>query len=344
MRDGRLTGPELASFGRHMTTCRACAHEADALDELADRLRADGVVNAPTDELRVARARTRLLADFDRALVASGGRGTRRWLLWSATAVAVACGLFVAARSRLTSPIAGGPGTVIHSEAGTIWSRQVDGDAERIFLERGALAIHVAHATSRRGRLVVVLPDGEIEDIGTTFTVRAADGHTKQVAVQEGSVLLRVRGSAPVALSAGQTWAAERTWASNARSTIRPEPIAPAAAAPKTKHEPQQAYMEKAPPRRVRAPLEPDEPAQSREFRAAVRLLERGEDCEAASRFSKYVVASYPDDPRTEDAAYLRVIALQRCGSDDDMKRAAREYLSRYPSAFRRAEVERLSH
>jgi hypothetical protein len=73
-----------------------------------------------------------------------------------------------------------------------------------------------------------------------------------------------------------------------------------------------------------------------------VRLLERGDDCAAAAGFANYG-ASYPDDPRAEDAAYLRVIALQRCGSDADMKRAAREYLSRYPSAFRRAEVDRLS-
>jgi hypothetical protein len=328
MRDGRLSGPELASFGRHMTSCRACAHEADALDALAARLRPDELVDAPTDELGVARARTRLLAAFDRALVASGGRGHRRWLLWSATAVAVACGLFVASRSRPISPVAGEPRAVVNAEVDTIWSRQVDGDAEKIVLERGALAIHVDHAVAGRGRLVVVLPDGEIEDIGTTFAVRAADGHTRQVAVQEGSVLLRVRGSAPVAVNAGETWT------SGSGSTPRFEPALPAADAPRTK--------DRAPPRRAHAPRQPDEPAQSREFRAIVRLLERGDDCEAAAGFARYV-ASYPDDRRAEDAAYLRVIALQRCGSDVDMKQAARDYLSRYPSAFRRAEVERLS-
>jgi hypothetical protein len=336
MRDGRLTGRKLVSFGRHMTTCRACAREANALDELAHALQQEERAGAPADELRVARERTRLLADFDRALLAEGRLGPRRWLRWSAAAVAVACGLFVAARARPPSPVAGGSSAVISPAGGTIWSKQIDGDAETIVLARGALAIHVDHAGSRRGRLVVVLPDGELEDIGTTFTVKVADGHTQQVAVQEGSVLLRVHGSAPVALNAGETWTVGEAPAPSPVAATRPAPIALQADAAKTKREPRQ---DKA---RAHAPLEPDEPAQSTEFRAAVRLLERGDDCEAAAGFAKYV-ASYPNDPRAEDAAYLRVIALQRCGSDDDMKRAAREYLGRYPSAFRRAEVERLS-
>jgi hypothetical protein len=354
MRDGRLTGPERASFGRHLTTCRACAHEADALDELARRLGADGAGGLPADELRVARERTRLLADFDRRLLSTGG-GTRRWLLWSATAMAIACGLFVAPRSRPRSQTTEGPGAVVSPEVGTIWSKQVDGDAEKIVLVRGALAVHVDHAPSRRGRLVVVLPDGELEDIGTTFSVRAADGRTQQVSVQEGSVLLRVLGSAPIALSAGQTWTPAEARVSNAGATTALEPIGPPASVPKAKREPRQ--LEAAAPRRAhpqrdpnerdpneRDPNErdPNERDRSNEFRAAVHLLERGDDCEAAAGFAGYV-ASHPDDRRAEDAAYLRVIALQRCGSDDDMKRAAREYLRRYPGAFRRAEVDRLS-
>ena len=342
MRDGRLGGPELASFGRHMTTCRACAHEAKALDELASAVSAGGRADAPADELRVARERTRLLADFDRALVASGRRQRSRWLLWSSAVVAVACGLFVAAHRLPLPRVAVGAGAVITPEIEAIWSKQVEGDAEKIVLTRGTLAIHVDHAASRGGRLVVVLPDGELEDIGTTFTVRAADGQTKQVAVQEGSVLVRIRGSAPVVLNAGETWTAGDTRTSAAAATTRPAPLEPPADAPKTKGQPRHEGEDRAPPRRPEAPLEPDEPAQSKEFRAAVRLLERGDGCDAAAGFARYVT-SYPDDRRAEDAAYLRVIALQRCGADDDLKRAATDYLARYPSAFRRAEVERLS-
>ena len=327
MRDGRLTGSERTSFVRHMSGCRACAREAEALDRLVQAVRGRCVDGEPADELGAARQRTRLLAAFDRALLTSGRRRPRRWLLGLAGAVAVAGGVLLAPRSRPILPVAQVALAVIQPAAGTIWSQRTDGDVERITLERGALTVHVDHASARRGRVLVVLPDGELEDIGTTFTVSAAGGHTQRVAVQQGSVLLRLRGAAPVALDAGQTWEAS-------------PPVAPPAAAPSAGVTP--AVAVKAPPRRARAPRELDEPPPSREFRALVRLLEGGDGCEAAARAARFV-ATYPGDPRVEDAAYLRVVALQRCGSTDDMKRAAREYLRRFPSAFRRAEVERLS-
>jgi hypothetical protein len=339
MRDGRLSGPELAAFGRHMTTCRACAEEARALEHLAERLRVTASGDEPVDELRIARERTRLLGDFDRSLLASGRRGAGRWLLLSAAGAAVASVLLLlSTRPRPAAPVARASSADVHPQHDTTWSRRLDGDAERIVLERGALSIHVDHSIPHRSRLVVVLPDGELEDIGTTFTVIAAEGRTKRVEVREGSVLLRVRGLSPVALSAGQTWTAD------AGSTKPPEPVAPAPSdvdPTPAKPEPRPVVDRPAPPR-PRTELAADEAPPSAEFRAGVRLLERGDDCAAAAGFARYVT-SYPDDPRAEDASYLRVIALQRCGSESDTKQAAREYLARYPSGFRRAEVERLS-
>ena len=71
-------------------------------------------------------------------------------------------------------------------------------------------------------------------------------------------------------------------------------------------------------------------------------LLDAGANRQAAAGFASFVEA-HPHDPRAEDAAYLFVIALQRSGSDDDARRAAQDYLRRYPGGFRRAEVEKLS-
>ena len=51
----------------------------------------------------------------------------------------------------------------------------------------------------------------------------------------------------------------------------------------------------------------------------------------------------HPRDPRAEDAAYLRVIALQRSGDRGSMEQAAQEYLRRYEGGFRGAEIETLS-
>ena len=69
--------------------------------------------------------------------------------------------------------------------------------------------------------------------------------------------------------------------------------------------------------------------------------FQAGDNVSAAAAFASFVTR-YPRDPRAEDAAYLRVIALQRCGALRDMKRAAEEYLRRYPEGFRHAEVDRL--
>jgi len=80
-------------------------------------------------------------------------------------------------------------------------------------------------------------------------------------------------------------------------------------------------------------------PDPSVDFRAAIATLKGGDNVGAATAFASFL-AKHPRDPRAEDAAYLRVIALRRSGDDVSMKHAAEEYLKRYPSGFRHAEVE----
>ena len=70
--------------------------------------------------------------------------------------------------------------------------------------------------------------------------------------------------------------------------------------------------------------------------------LDRGDNRTAASSFAGFL-ENHPQDLRAEDAAYLRVIALQRCGDTPGMNEAAEGYLRRYPAGFRRTEMERLS-
>lgn len=333
MRDGRLTGPELVAFARHMNTCRACAKEAKTLDGLAEALRV-GPSGEVRDELHVARERTRLLAAFDRSLVSSERR-RGRWFLPVAAAAAALC-VFLLGRSRPGEPIARRSDAVIRADADTVWSQHVGTDVETVVLERGALSIHVDHSPSHLGRFVVELPDGELEDIGTTFIVSAANGHTVRVAVQEGSVLLRLGGRPPLALSAGQTWTSDAGLGAQVEPSVSPPTDAPRTA----RLEPRRVERaQTAPPPAAPAPPIPDV---SQEFRAAVRSLEAGDACGAATDFATFVTV-HPRDSRAEDASYLRIIALQRCGSEEGVKRAARDYLGSYPAGFRRAEVERLS-
>ena len=88
--------------------------------------------------------------------------------------------------------------------------------------------------------------------------------------------------------------------------------------------------------------MPPDAPDPAIDFRAAVALLDSGAHRDAAAALAQFR-AVHARDPRAEDAAYLRVLALQRCGADDEARRAAQDYLRLYPAGFRRAEMEKLS-
>jgi hypothetical protein len=330
MRDGRLVGAERASFERHTTVCSACASEVDGLDALAEALRAGP--SERVDELRVRRERTRLLGAFDRELLApERGWGDRRRWLWPAAAAAVLFAVLVVHwRARPASQAARAFSAVVHADSTAVWSERTEGDRDEIVLEHGALWIHVDHG-SGRPRLVVVLPDGELEDIGTTFTISAENGHTTRVAVQEGSVVLRVRGVPPVAIGSGEVWTPTAPVASASVRAIASSPPSPASG--------ETSSPRAAPP----PPLDSARPRDpSGDFREAMSALDRGDNCEAAAAFASFFMA-HPRDPRAEDAAYLRVIAFQRCGDGSNTREAAGDYLRRYPAGFRRAEVEALA-
>jgi anti-sigma factor ChrR (cupin superfamily) len=344
MRDGRLGDAERASFERHLATCAACAREVESLETLAGALRAR--TERPADELHVRRERTRLLAAFDRALVTPERARIPPGVVGSVAAIAVlAAALVVFVWGRLHTVPAPRSTADVRAEPEAVWSEHQDGDLERIQLVRGKLWVHVSHTTGG-GRLVIELPDGELEDIGTTFAVQAADGRTARVTVDEGRVVLRLRGKPSVTLGAGDTW-----------SPDLPAPVACASAPPLLPEPPPTAQPLPVPS--GTRPVRPSLPAGamssaagavssalppdvSGDFRSAMDALDRGDDREAARAFGDFV-ARHSQDPRAEDAAYLRVIALQRSGDAAATRAAAAEYLRRYPAGFRRSEVDRLA-
>jgi hypothetical protein len=348
MRDGRLGDAERANFERHMTTCAVCEREARSLEALAEALRGD---RSSVDELHVRRERTRLLAAFDHALVTpERPSGARRQLLLAAV-LAGALGVVLFLRARPT----GAPtSAVVHANETAVWSQQSGGGREKVVLERGTLSIHVSHAPGQRP-VLVLLPDGELEDTGTTFTVSAEGGHTTRVAVEEGSVILRINGQRSVSIGAGETWSLSSREAalpspsssatavippsSSATAVIPPSSSAPAVIPQSSIAPLPSAIVTATRPAPVSSALGPDP---STDFRAAMAALDQGDNARAAGAFARFV-SQHPQDPRAEDAAYLRVIALQRSGDASAMNDAAREYLRHYPSGFRRSEVEVLS-
>jgi hypothetical protein len=332
-RDGRLTGLELANFERHMTGCPACLREAKALEGLANALRAIPGDTRGDDMLRARRERTRLLASFDHALVASEPRsGALRPLLGSLTVALLVTCILVLWRVRPGAPAHAG--AIVHANSATVWSERTDANRERIFLDRGALWIHVDHSAGQE-RLLVVLPDGELEDTGTTFTVCAQDGHTTRVAVQEGHVVLRVLGQVAVVIGAGETWTPGARPAASLSESAAP-PVGTVAAAPLD-------AVEQTTPHFLLPPAASALSSKaSVDFRTAMTAFDIGDNHQAAAAFARFL-EKHPRDPRAEDASYLRVIALQRSGDRAGMKQAAFEYVRRYPEGFRQSEVEPLS-
>jgi outer membrane protein assembly factor BamD (BamD/ComL family) len=63
---------------------------------------------------------------------------------------------------------------------------------------------------------------------------------------------------------------------------------------------------------------------------------------EASERLARFL-ERYPRDPRAEDAAYVRILALRRAGDSAAARAAARHYLERYPGGFRHDEVQALA-
>jgi hypothetical protein len=349
LRDGRLVGDELLAFERHVNVCHDCSREVEALQALGNALRGPALGPADADQLHVRRERTRLLAAFDAALVPpERARSARGFLLGFAAVAALSVALFVYFRARSVAPeLQATRAVVVHADSNASWSRRSEGAVEKILLERGALSIRVDPALSlEHKRLLVVLPDGELEDIGTIFTVSADAGRTTRVSVQNGSVVLRLHGQPPLALGAGDTWTPTPRAAASTCASCEPAPIA--APAPSTSSPPARRVppASSALPQAAASPSPSvsvlPEPDSSHDFRAAMSALDGGDNGAAAARFAAFL-AAHPRDARAEDAAYLRVIALQRASDTSAMKDAAVQYLRRYPKGFRRAEVEALS-
>ena len=211
---------------------------------------------------------------------------------------------------------------------GATWSRADDPTVTRLRLQDGELLIHVNHSAVARRRLIVLLPDGELEDLGTTFVVRVENGRAAAVGVREGVVMLRRVNAAELVLKAGQEWVAEpeasitgsgsaAPYASSTVGTAAPPVVAPSGKGSLAS-------------------------AAASEFRDAVAQLESGHPSAAASGLRAFL-ARHPQDERDEDASYLLVVALRECGDAFGSLDAAHAYLQRYPAGFQRSEVEGLA-
>jgi len=189
---------------------------------------------------------------------------------------------------------------------GARWTRSSNSGVERIALSEGELRLRI-HGKPGGRRVLVSLPDGEIEDDGTIFLVAVTGGHAERVSVEEGRVTIRLANASPIILSSGQSW--ERSVEPHAASSAPVGPQSPGASASSG------------------ASALPRDPA-----RAAL-----------PSRKATSPPATPPAEAAEEDAAYLHVIQLVREGRETEARPAAMEYLRRFPDGFRREEMGRVA-
>lgn len=76
-------------------------------------------------------------------------------------------------------------------------------------------------------------------------------------------------------------------------------------------------------------------------FADAVGRVGAGDYGSASERLERFT-RDHPDDPRVDEADYLRVIALDRAGRPEEARASARAYLAKHPAGSHRREVEQL--
>jgi hypothetical protein len=331
-RDGRLTGSARVSIEEHTSTCEVCAAEDRKLRSVSGAVA--GLPVGETDALTVRRQRQRILALFNDAQVTSAARRTRRRRAVGAVLAASAfsaLGAVVATQSHRGAPST--PSAKLADRADDVvvvvpetarWSRADEGPNTRVKLDDGELDIHVKHHAEAHG-LLVTLPDGELEDIGTTFRVRVKGGHTVAVVVREGAIVFRRGNAGPVLLGAGESWSADDPSVAASSSAAAPSGPTAVSAAP--------------PPATSTKPAPPADAAKS--FRDGVDLLNEGNAAQAAAAFRTYLSRG-PTAERAEDATYLLVLALHRSGDEPAAQTAARDYVRLYPRGLRLREVQDL--
>jgi hypothetical protein len=207
-RDGRLVGRALSSFEEHLSSCSDCSGEKRAIERLMGKVRA----TPPDDEVALRRERERILESAHSAPAQGPGpRPLPRRIALAAAAVVLAAGVWGVTRvasprpSPIAPTVATAPIASVTASADATWERRVVGNSEQVSLTNGVLDLTVRRSPSGRG-VSVLVPDGEIEDVGTVFRVTVAGGRTTEIHVREGSVLFHRPGGAAIRVTSGSTW------------------------------------------------------------------------------------------------------------------------------------------
>ncbi len=179
-----------------------------AFDEPTTDLLAD-LPGAEMDDVAVRRLRQRVLADAARGdvtVASSPERASWPRAIPVTLAIVLLGTLSIWPASRLSdgsipfaANVSAADGTMAH------WSRRIADGIEWVELSDGRFHIEI-RVHGRERHVAVRAPDGRIDDLGTVFNVAISGGHTTRIAVEEGSVMLRLEGTSAATVSAGEVW------------------------------------------------------------------------------------------------------------------------------------------
>ncbi len=307
-RDGRLSGEARDALGRHVARCPECRRRSEYVEGLGQALRA---LEPEIDEVAVRRLRQEVLAEVDAELAGRSIRPRppkrRRYV----TALALtACLPFVVLPlilwRRAPTPVASTPKAV---PATLIDARDEGGARWSQETEGDTEYVELSEGTLR---LKVERKPG-----GKRVVVRAPDGEIEDL----GTVFR-------VVVNQGRT---QRVGVEEGRVTIRLANKAPITiSAGQTWERPDDSQV----------------PASSMvvtSSRSPAVPPIRPPVVATASPPPSLSAPVPPSNAAQEDEAYLHVIRLLRDGRQEDAKRAAREYLRRFPDGFRREEMGRIA-
>jgi hypothetical protein len=356
----------------HVQVCMYCAAEAERLEHVATAIRHIPVREPSALVVRIQRRK--LLEEAARQQPTanrfkSGMRVRRLPVAYAlVAAAAVVLALFGARRFAnkavpVAQPAPAPAADMLASEIEvrampeTRWSKRSEPPVELIALEQGALWTKITHKHPHPPVLFRV-PDGQIEDIGTTFTVAVQGGETQRVAVEDGAVLVRLRGLKEIHLSAGEVW--ERKTGTGSSGSAAPQPVVDSTPAPapveaqppsdlvSSSDNAAQAAADTASADDQAAKAKARAKAAKKAAAAEHRLLKKGETALGAGHYSEAVRvfekfdAMYPHSILAEDSAYLKALSFTKAGQTDDARAAAQDYLARFPDGFRQKEVRQL--
>ncbi|AKU94879.1 hypothetical protein AKJ09_01543 [Labilithrix luteola] len=316
-RDGRLTPNEVENFSRHTRSCDDCAREQKFVEDLGRGLRSQQV--PPIDQLSLRRLRGHVLEAADEATLAHGR--VRPHVRWESLARLALVLTFIGIIFALVHERPQATTFVARDLGGARWSAHDDGSSLRVDLLEGLLELRVDRPAGGK-RVVLHVPDGEIEDIGTTFRVSVARGRTERIDVDEGKVIARIGSEPAMTLGAGEHWSAPPAAASPRATAVPVAALPPAPTSPTANVTPSPSSSPK--------PIERPKPSAEMIPPADRPSLPPTAD-EAAT-----------ESANLEDRAYVEVLELLRTGRTAEAREAAKRYVARFPNGFRRKEMERL--